>query len=446
MLMYQRKLLAVAGLGACVVTLLVPSFSHAIPAFARQNKTECTSCHTIFPQLNEFGEAFRKNSYVYPRAAADAAAKARLAQQPTPDKAATPNLLERLTLVGIPSYAPLSADGTLNVVYNRQSTDNNDLEIALRAVRLHAGGSLADTLGFFLTYRLFSEGTFIGVGNTPANNVPDVEEAFGIWRHMLGTPVNIKAGRLQPSLSLWKASNNLIATNYASHSYRAGTLTGRSPFSLDAPENAIEVNSLIGSRAFVAAGIVDRKGQAADDGYGHFAVKFGGTDFQGNEPEVDLQSDSVWDFLHVTVGGFGYFGRNARVDNNGIALASNDFYRLGGDIDAQYNRLNLRLTGTYGRDTNLGAFGTVPAAKEETRTYAFGSELQYFFKENLVAMVRFEQQDDGTAVVRRYLPAIVYGPLPNFKVSLQYIHDDINSHSQADSTNRIALLSARLAL
>src|SRR6266704_2845928 len=37
----------------------------AIPAFSRQHKTECTTCHTIYPELNEYGESFRKNGFVY---------------------------------------------------------------------------------------------------------------------------------------------------------------------------------------------------------------------------------------------------------------------------------------------------------------------------------------------------------------------------------------------
>ena len=39
--------------------------SHAIPAFTRANNVECSTCHTIFPELNEYGEAFLKNGYVY---------------------------------------------------------------------------------------------------------------------------------------------------------------------------------------------------------------------------------------------------------------------------------------------------------------------------------------------------------------------------------------------
>ena len=42
--------------------LLLPESAQAIPAFTRQHKTECFTCHTVFPELTEQGENFRKNS------------------------------------------------------------------------------------------------------------------------------------------------------------------------------------------------------------------------------------------------------------------------------------------------------------------------------------------------------------------------------------------------
>src|SRR2546427_9110749 len=40
--------------------------AHAIPAFARKYGTSCTTCHTIFPKLAPFGEAFRRNGFRFP--------------------------------------------------------------------------------------------------------------------------------------------------------------------------------------------------------------------------------------------------------------------------------------------------------------------------------------------------------------------------------------------
>src|SRR5215472_11569435 len=62
--------LAVA-LVVLVGSLAVTLDASALPAFARRYQTACTTCHTQFPKLNSFGEAFRRNGYQFP-AGADA--------------------------------------------------------------------------------------------------------------------------------------------------------------------------------------------------------------------------------------------------------------------------------------------------------------------------------------------------------------------------------------
>src|SRR5689334_8807440 len=55
------------ALGVLVILSLVGAHrAWAIPAFARKYKTACTTCHTIFPKLNPFGEQFRRNNYRFP--------------------------------------------------------------------------------------------------------------------------------------------------------------------------------------------------------------------------------------------------------------------------------------------------------------------------------------------------------------------------------------------
>src|SRR6266571_1873085 len=39
----------------------------AIPAFSRKYQTSCTTCHNNFPELNDFGEAFKKNGFKFPK-------------------------------------------------------------------------------------------------------------------------------------------------------------------------------------------------------------------------------------------------------------------------------------------------------------------------------------------------------------------------------------------
>src|SRR5512144_3376514 len=48
------------------VVLFDASPARAVPAFSRKYQTSCQTCHTIFPKLNPFGEAFRLNGYRLP--------------------------------------------------------------------------------------------------------------------------------------------------------------------------------------------------------------------------------------------------------------------------------------------------------------------------------------------------------------------------------------------
>src|ERR1700745_1280612 len=59
------SLSAVAGV-ICVTLASVPN-SSAIPAFSRKYQTSCTTCHNNFPELNDFGEAFKKSGFKFPK-------------------------------------------------------------------------------------------------------------------------------------------------------------------------------------------------------------------------------------------------------------------------------------------------------------------------------------------------------------------------------------------
>src|SRR5476649_1969028 len=52
-------------LGAALAAMLSAP-AHAIPAFARKYGTSCETCHTVYPKLTPFGEAFRRNGYRFP--------------------------------------------------------------------------------------------------------------------------------------------------------------------------------------------------------------------------------------------------------------------------------------------------------------------------------------------------------------------------------------------
>src|ERR1035438_3215069 len=63
--LHLAKSLAVAAI-LLVLQTSAPSL-HAIPAFARKYKTACATCHNNWPELNDFGRAFKLNGFKFPK-------------------------------------------------------------------------------------------------------------------------------------------------------------------------------------------------------------------------------------------------------------------------------------------------------------------------------------------------------------------------------------------
>ncbi len=403
--------------------------AHAIPAFSRQFNTECSTCHTIYPELNEYGVAFQKNAYVYSRPESGGGdggpGKGEKSGRTTPGSG---ERIEGLLLRGIPRWFPLSVTANQTIAYDEGALDKK-WSFTTRDVVLEGGGSFRGLAGIYGTFNLYAHDS----ANSP-NGAPDgdsrVNELFLVGRRLLGTPLNVKVGRFEPKLSLWKKSDKVIVTSFAPASYKAGN----SPFSLETAQDALEVNAVAANRLFLAAGIVDQEGGRID-GYGHLSLKIGGADFLGNEPEVDLEKESIWDYLALSMAFYGYDGKNRDPFGSDIR---NSYYRIGGDLDIIYKRGRLRFSCVTGKDSNPEFI----FPETERRSFVLASEGEYYFGSpvNLVGLFRYEYQDDGTAVVRRYIPALAYIPLQCLRLALEYMHED-----QPQNVNRRLLLDVSLS-
>jgi hypothetical protein len=414
--------------------LVTPRNAQAIPSFTRQYKTECTTCHTIYPELNEFGDAFLKNSYVMPsQKKAEAGAKSGGKGQTQPQQSGKS---EAFWLSGIPEVLPVALTASFDLKYEKAAINNDKTDFSTRSINLLSGGTFRDKAGFFATYALYSQGTYDPNDrfspNTPANNGNRLGELFVSWRNALGTPINLKVGRLVPKLTLWKPKNDIITTPVAAPlAYKVGI----SQFTTGSTVDALEANAILGNRVFIAGGVVDRDGQNEKEGYGHLSVKIGGTDLLGREPEVDFDRDSIWDYLSVTIGSYGYFGRNASLIGE-VADKSNNFYRAGADLDILYKQVRVKASGVLGKDNNPGFLATAASLRSKT----LAAEAEFYATSNVIGAFRYEYEDSGTGIVRRLIPAIAYAPLENTKLVLSYKHE-----KTPVDTSRIALLGLTIS-
>ncbi len=442
--MHSQIKIVLLLLAASAFMLVTIENAEAIPAFTRQHKTECSTCHTIYPELNEYGEAFQKNSYVKKTVAKSGApvaggevsgegdseqsaklnSPAATGGEKTKGEEQKAKSNEALLLAGIPDLIPVSFRATQNIVFNNDAADNHKFDFATRTFVLNAGGSFRDMFGFYGSYILDTHAE-------EEAHVDKLHELFLQWRNAFGTPLNVKFGRFEPRLNLWKANNKITTSSLlAPLSYGvAGTYPYR--FTQTSSQDALEANAILWKRLFVAGGIVDRDGQDRKEGYGHVSLKIGGSDLHGNEPEMDLDNESIFDYLTVTFGGFGYVGRNTQ--NDTASAVKNRFYRAGGDMDLQYKRLRIKVSGVHGWDENPDYSDFAPT---ERNSVVIGSEAEYYLGSpvNAAALFRYEYLDDGHGITRSYVPAIVYTPLQNVKLSLEYRHED------AETIKRIALM------
>ncbi len=417
----KNRLVAILPLlFAVALPLCYAQKAHAIAAFSRLHKTECSTCHTIYPELNEYGQAFQKNGYVYSikSKGAETATQAGKHEEGAAAPAGKSEKNEGLLLAGIPEILPISFTANQSITYNDHATDKWDFET--RSLVLQGGGSFRDLAGFYATFNLFSHAP------NSQGSTSDLDELFLVWRRLLNTPVNIKFGKFEPRTSLWKKNDTIIPTAFATTAFTVGI----SPFRLNDTQDALEANAVLGKRVFVAGGVVDRNQQNTKEGYGHVSVKFGGADFLGNEPEVDFEHESVWDYLTLTFAAYGYVGRNSVPEGSSVR---NNFYRAGGDMDLLYKRLRLRVAGVTGKDTN--PFYSTPMV--EKKPLVLSSEVQYLIGSPVAAvgLFRYEYQDDGTGIIRRYIPAVAYTPLQNVKLALAYVYEDTPA-----VTNQLGLL------
>jgi thiol-disulfide isomerase/thioredoxin len=399
-----------AGVFLAAITLLLAFVrvdrAEAIAAFSRNYKTECTTCHTIFPQLNEFGQAFEKNGFVWPHAVS-LAKKVKVEQTAEERKSA-----EYISLSGLPALLPLSVNLRTSYTYNHEDGVEDEFEQKNLSAQLLAAGAFGgDMLGFWFNQTL---GSYTAGASAP-----------GFWlvlRDPLGIPAHLRAGKFSPDLNLRSAL--LVRPAVSAQGY---TVNG---FSWTGSNAGLELILHLGPRVQLVVGMNDRNnntasaapatvndkdevvpGKAAqpnsvNDFYGRIGAKFGGADYHGKEPNVDLDKDSVWDYLSVSVGAFGYSGTTSTGDS-----VNHDVYRVGLQAEALYKKALLMFGATFG-ENNADLDDPVGSS-------AFSAGFEYLFSAKYAAGVRYDVLNvDGKDRRTVITPGIIYAPLQAFKLQL----------------------------
>lgn len=443
-----RVLFPAIAIGVVAFFLEIPA-AHAVPSFARKYQTSCITCHTVFPVLNPFGEAFRRDGFRFPSEHgsldSDAVKAEMLAlgqeeyEQLFPD-AVWPD--------AIPVAVPLSVVANGEAGVNIPHTDAraragsvfawNDV---MGEVALFGAGAFNDTLTYFLE---------LSVGEDAA----EIEHAYLVWND-IGAPhlFNLAFGRIAPTLTSWGrhgsyVSDSLLAAPGIGSLYNASAPAGSVTNAFGRPDG-VELNGIAGHRVdyslgWVASGASEElDAPNSQDVYAHLGAKIGGMSLDGEGRGGTLVSDPMrpWAETSLTLDAFGYHAL-ARVDNgtaSGAPTPQDDrIDALGGTLRAQLESLTVTLGVLVERHSAPYAGLTPPADPaleadvDNVADLSPGlgvvqfNELSYVVFPWLVPVARTELTritlDDahgaGSANVLRFLPGVTALLRPNLKLTL----------------------------
>jgi hypothetical protein len=347
--------------------------SQAIPAFARKYKTSCVTCHTVYPKLNPFGEAFRINGFQFPvdeeEQIKDEPVKlgSDVYKRVWPD-AIWPN--------SIPAH-PFSIRGRIG--FEVETVDSaTTSEFGQPTLQILAAGTMGKDITLFVGAHLFEDGE-LGSLDRLYLKLDNMFTSF-LPQHFL----YLKFGQFIPEVVPFASTHRgLTRTPYAFNTYAPslggnfspGHLHGGGPFGIENFQLGLEASGVVESRLRYVLGVVNGSGVEEDvnsekDFYGRLSYKFGGLAFDGSGGEnIDGKETSF------ALGLFGYNGTTVHDGENA------NFYRLGMDFNFWYSDFNF-----------IGGYITGEDHQEEELKYnMYFVEGDYAIYPWLLLIMRYEQ-------------------------------------------------------
>jgi hypothetical protein len=318
---------AVGILLASIVAALFAYFGEvreagAVPSFARKYQTSCLTCHTVYPVLNPFGEAFRRNGYRFPSqngsVDSDAVKEPMIALGQEEYKETFP---ESVWPAQITEAVPLSVmfNGAVSVNFPKSDAHDAaghtfDWGGLVGEVHLFGAGSFSDTVTYFTQLTIASDAPV------------DIETAYLLWNDVVGPShaVNLWVGRLfAPQLTSFGLHSSYLNDSRTPAISVIGLYNATGSFTLgQGHTDGAELNGILFHRLGWSAGWVASSTAAglsapnAEDAYVHLGVKSGGVALDGEGKYGPNVPDPAkpWAEKAITLDAFAYHGMNV-LDN-----------------------------------------------------------------------------------------------------------------------------------
>jgi hypothetical protein len=437
----------------------VPKTS-AIPAFSRKYQTSCTTCHSNYPELNDFGEAFKKSGFKFPKDDETFVKEPPVLLGSKAQKEAFPGAVYPGE---IPGSVPVAFRYSGNFTYNAKQPisagflPRTDLFVP-NTFTVIGAGSFGPTLSFWV------DNDISAGGDNAAAGLGDGYLKVNDLGHGLGLPkdtLNLRMGQFELDLPITQA-RTINLTPYDVYSQAsiapvsnavcstigspAGTpCTTNNPLQFGIPQRGIEIGGYPNDGNFTwSVAVVDgsNNGPAlrnSKDVYVRVSQRFNlERDPESRNAIQAAGPTGPRDHTSIRFGAFYYYGRNAlNMDNSlfpGFGTVHEPFYRAGGDFRFKYRHFELYGVGMYGHDqdllpntaTGVGYLRTSPV----TFTGGF-AEAEYWIYPWAIALMRYDVVNsptdfsNGTSrhdTRNRFSPGIQFLVRANIKVAFEYQH------------------------
>lgn len=425
----------------------------AIPAFARKYHTACATCHSNWPELNDFGRAFKINGFKFPKDDDDFVKEPPLvlgaeAQKDNFPHSIYPGELPLLPIAfrysGYFSYNSPQPDAVAAAIGYLPKTEL----FQPNTFTILAAGSLGPSLAFWIDDDLSTGGS--GADGGLGDGYIKANDFLGHYLHIPRNDLNVRFGQFELDLPFTQA-RTINLTDYAIYDETASVnFSGTGPF---AGTSANLFNFASTQRGVELGGyphrgytwwsvtLLDGANSSGTINHKDVYVNLGQRFDLERDPKVREQvqasgSSGVHDHTSIRFNGFAYFGNNELNHGGslfeGLPSIHEPFYRAGGAFNYKF-RGNFSLWGLYqhahdsNKALNADSTGFVSATPV---TYSGGFlEAEYWVYPWLIAEMRYDGVNSATDRfngVSRYDTRSIYSPAlqvlvrPNIKLEMQY--------------------------
>ncbi len=444
-------------IGAAILLFFVITTQQAsaIPAFSRKYQTSCATCHSNYPALNDFGEAFKKNGFKFPK---DDEAFVKEPPVLLGAKAQREAFPKAIYPGEIPGSIPIAFRYSGNFNYNSKQpaaiaaagfVPRTDL-FAPNTFTIISAGSFGERLSFWIDDDISTGGAGsaggLGDGYLKMNDI-------GHYLHLPKDTLNVRFGQFEPDLPFTGARTTNMSGYDVYGQVNACPTNGspctvNNPFSFASTQRGIEIGGYPNDGNFswsVALFNGSNAGPAmrsSKDVYVRVSQRFNLERDANSRKEVQAAGPTVpRDHTSIRFGAFYYYGRNELNQDGllfpGLPLGTlrEPFFRTGGDFRFRYRNLELYGLGMLGRDQNLVLNGGDPPTGFDRGTPlnfsgGFG-QVNYWIHPWVIALMRYDVVNSSSDFLsglsrhqtrNRFSPGLQLLVRANIKVNFEFQH------------------------